>query len=363
MAFEDRNAHPPSANPESHPVKSALPTIDDVARRAGVSTATVSRCLNSPERVANNTRDLVLAAVAELGYSPNFGAKALASKRTNTFGAIIPTMANAIFARGLQAFQEELTEQGANLLVASSYYDARIEEQQIRAMVARGADGLLLIGTARSDSIYQFLQQQEIPVVLAWSYGPDIGYPMVGFDNRSASAQITQMAIDLGHRRLAYISAPRADNDRARDRVEGTKACMRECGLDPELMPIIETPYSIPEAGDAFEALMRSDHLPTVVLCGNDVLAVGALCRAREMGVKVPDDISLTGFDDIELASVVDPGITTVHVPHRQMGRKAASFLLKHKPGDAMRVKLDTYIEQRGSLAPPRTVDALDIPG
>lgn len=338
-------------------MKTALPTIDDVARRAGVSTATVSRCLNSPERVADATRDIVLTAVSELGYSPNFGAKALASKRTNTYGAIIPTMANAIFARGLQAFQEELTEQGANLLVASSYYDAQIEEQQIRAMVARGADGLLLIGTARSDSIYQFLLQQEIPLVLAWSYAEDINYPMVGFNNKLASAQITQLAIDLGHRRLAYISAPRADNDRARDRVEGTKACMRTCGLNPDDMPIIETPYSIAEAGDAFETLMRADVRPTVVLCGNDVLAVGALCRARDMGLKVPDDISLTGFDDIELASVVDPGMTTVHVPHRQMGRNAANFLLKHKPGDSLKIKLDTYIEKRGSLAPPRAED------
>ena len=138
------------------PIYSA-PTLTDVAKKSGVSTATVSRCLNTPDRVAKRTRDKVEDAIAMLGFTPNFGARVMASKRTYTIGAIIPTMENAIFASGLQAFQDELHKQGYTLLVASSSYDPKIEEEQIRTLVARGVDGLLLIGHDRSPEIIDFL--------------------------------------------------------------------------------------------------------------------------------------------------------------------------------------------------------------
>ncbi len=329
-----------------------LPTIEDVAKRAQVSTATVSRCLNTPNRVAESTRDKVIAAVTELGYSPNFGAKALASKRTNTYGAIIPTMANAIFAKGLQTFQETLTEHGATLLVSSSYYNNAIEEEQIRSMVARGADGLLLIGQSRSDTIYQFLEQQNIPVVLAWSFDASSKYNMVGFDNRAASLKLAQKAIALGHRQFAFLSGERENNDRASERVKGAQQALAAADIDPNSMPVIEAPYSITEAGEAFEQLMSSPVKPSIVMCGNDVQAVGVLKKARERGIDVPGDVSITGFDNLEIASVVEPGITTVHVPHRQMGRKSAELLLsddaKAKPSQT---ELQTYLVERDSLA------------
>lgn len=332
-----------------------LPTLEDVAKLAQVSTATVSRCLNTPDRVAKSTRGKVDAAVLELGYSPNFGAKALASKRTNTYGAIIPTLDNAIFARGLQAFQTALTEHGATLLVSGSYYDPEVEEQQIRAMVARGADGLMLIGKSRSDSIYRFLEKRDIPFVLAWNYDPSSEYHMVGFDNALASGELTQKAIELGHRHFAFICAERENNDRAADRILGAQKVLALAGLDPDAMPVIETPYSIDEAGNAFEKLMQADNIPSVVMCGNDVQAVGALKRARELALKVPADVSITGFDDLEIASAVDPGITTIHVPHRQMGRQSASILTSFSRDiPAAQIKLNTSLIERGSLAPPK---------
>lgn len=332
----------------------SLPTLEDVARQAAVSTATVSRCLNTPERVSEVTRKKVLEAVNTLGYSPNFGARALASKRTHTYGAIIPTMANAIFAKGLQAFQETLAEHGSTLLVASSFYDPKIEEQQIRSMVARGADGLLLIGKSRSDQIYQFLEQQNIPIVLAWSFDAESPYNMVGFDNAAATHALTQRALELGHRRFAFLSAERASNDRAAERVKGAQQALASAGIDPHSMPILEAPYSIFDAGRAFEQLLHSESKPTIVMCGNDVQAVGALKKARELGIDVPGEISITGFDDLEIADVVEPGITTVHVPHRQMGRISAEILVSDsamtKPSLS---KLDTFLVERGSLAAP----------
>lgn len=332
-----------------------LPTLLDVARRAGVSTATVSRCLNAPDRVVEETRKRVMAAVRELGYSPNFSARALAAKRTNTFGAIIPTMENAIFARGLQAFQEELRRSGITLLVASSAYRPALEEEQVRALVARGADALLLIGHHRDPAIYEFLDRRGVPVLVSWAYDPAAPKPSIGFDNRRAMAGLARHVIRLGHRRVGVISAEQAFNDRASERVAGIRAAMTEAGLDPKSLLIVETPYHIENGREAFRRLMRAPVSPTAVICGNDVLAVGALQMAEEMGIDVPGAVSITGFDDIELATVVRPALTTVHVPHRQMGRDAARMLVGMLSDGApvKSVELETELRLRDTLGPP----------
>lgn len=328
------------------------PTLYDVAARSGVSTATVSRCLNFPEVVTERTRERVMAAVADLGYSPNFGARAMAAQRTNTIGAIIPTMENAIFARGLQAFQEELREHGFTMLVASSSYLPDLEEEQIRSLVARGADALLLIGHDRDPSIYKFLETQHIPVLVTWTFDQAIARPSVGFDNRASMRDMAREVMKLGHRRIAMISADPISNDRARARVQGVREAMREVGLSPSDLTLVERPYGIEDGACGFEAVMKQDKKPTAVFCGNDVHAAGALRRARELGFDVPGDVSILGFDDIELAQVVSPALTTVHVPHREMGRTAARMLVKMVMSDEVpqSVELATTLELRDSL-------------
>ena len=334
----------------------AAPTLQDVARRANVSTATVSRCLNTPDRVVEATRERVLAAVKDLGYAPNFGARALAAKRTNTFGAIIPTMENAIFARGLQAFQEELGRHGVTLLAASSSYSPELEEQQVRTLVARGADALFLIGHDRDPEVYRFLKQRDIPFVVSWVYDPTARHFSIGFDNHAAMKQLAREVVNLGHRRLALITASTSGNDRARERHRGIVDAMSEAGLDPATLRVLETPYSIENGARAFATLMEADRAATAVLCGNDVLAVGALRKAGELGIAVPDDVSVTGFDDIELAEIVSPGLTTMHVPHREMGRRSARALIALRNGEApgASVRLDADIKWRATLGPAR---------
>ncbi|WP_108816816.1 LacI family DNA-binding transcriptional regulator [Loktanella sp. Alg231-35] len=305
----------------------AIPTLEDVATLAEVSTATVSRAINSPDKVAPETRRRVNEAVATLGYSPNFGARTMAVRRTKTIGAIIPTMENAIFARGLQAFQEELRLHGYTMLVASSAYRADTEEEQIRSLVARGADALLLIGHHRNPEIYKFLDAQNVPVLITWAYDPLADRPSIGFDNKAAMQGMAAEVIKMGHRNLALISAETASNDRASARHEGILAAMQDGGLSPDDLTYVETTYGIEEGAIAFEKAMAMPIRPTAVFCGNDVLAVGALRRARELGIDVPNDVSIIGFDDIELAQVAHPPLTTVHVPHREMGRLAGLAL------------------------------------
>ncbi len=332
----------------------AVPTLDDVAAKAGVSTATVSRCLNSPDRVIQTTRDRVMNAVRELGYTPNFAARVMAAKRTFTIGAIIPTMENAIFARGLQAFQEELHQHGYTLLVASSAYQPEVEDEQIRALVARGADGLLLIGYDRDPSIYAYLEQRDVPALVAWAYSADDPRPAIGFDNCASMYGLAQEVLRLGHRRIAVISGMTKGNDRAAQRLKGIRHALRDSACDVDLVSIIETPYEIECGAEAFGQIMSRPDRPTAVMCGNDVLAVGALQRARELGMRVPEDVSITGFDDIELARIVTPALTTVHVPHREMGRKAAIELVnmveKKSLGTATQLQSSQCL--RGSLGP-----------
>jgi LacI family transcriptional regulator len=330
------------------------PTLHDVAAAAGVSTATVSRVLNLPQQVSQATQDKVHAAIRTLGYAPNFGARAMAAGRTNTIGAIIPTMANAIFARGLEAFQQELRLHGFTMLVASTSYRADLEEEQIRALVARGADALLLIGYSRDPEISRFLDAQRMPVLVTWAFDRSETRPAIGFDNFHAMQRLTGEVLARGHRYLGLISAETPRNDRAARRVDGARAAIRAAGLAPDALHVIETTYGIEQGATAFARMMARDPRPTAVMCGNDVLAVGALRQARAMGLRVPDDVSITGFDDIELAETADPPLTTMRVPHDDMGREAARALALHTRDGAPLVSRAlpvTFIE-RATLGP-----------
>ncbi|MCP4933178.1 MAG: substrate-binding domain-containing protein [bacterium] len=328
------------------------PTLEDVARRAGVSTATVSRCLNTPDSVVPNTRDKVLRVVAELGYTPHFGGRALASNRSNTIGAVIPTMDNAIFATGLQAVQETLAEANVTLLVASSCYDPERELEQIRALVGRGADGLILIGIARTQKTYDFLHRRQITYVIAWNYRSDEKHCFAGFDNVEAAERITKQVIDYGHRNIAMIAGVTEYNDRATDRVIGVRNALNLAGLAGDQMQVVEASYSLKKGEEALDKILQRSPQPTAIICGNDVLAVGAINKAKQLGMRIPEDVSITGFDDIELAAVVEPRLTTVHVPHKRMGKAAARLLLAMRDDrkNCHSIKLETHTVLRDSL-------------
>ncbi|MFK7867017.1 MAG: LacI family DNA-binding transcriptional regulator [Alphaproteobacteria bacterium] len=336
--------------------KANLPTLDDVASLSGVSTATVSRCLNNPDKVSAKTRARILQAIDQIGYTPNIGGRMLASNRSNMIGVIIPTMENAIFARGIQALQEELAKAGFTILVASSNYDPEQEFNQLRTLITQGADAVFLIGINHTQKTYDFLESRNIPFVLAWNYQQDYLYPTVGFDNQAAAAAITHEIITLGHRHLAMISAPTYGNDRALARVNGVKTAMQDKGLDPQDLTLIHTHYALNLGADAFEDIMQRAPNTTAVICGNDVLAVGAISKAQQMGISIPQHVSITGFDNIDLAAVANPKLTTIHVPHRRMGQQAAILLLDLLKGQDVQknIKIDFDLIKRESLAPPQ---------
>lgn len=343
------------ASKRSHEGRTSSPRLEDVAELAGVSTATVSRALNHPDSVTPQLRQNVQDAVDALGYIPHGPARALASRRSNTVGAVIPTIDNAIFARCIQAFQECLFESGFTLLLASSDYDYDRERREVQALVERGIDGLLLIGESHDPQIYQLLSGKRVPYINTWTYREKGVHPCVGFDNEQAAHQLATYLLDIGHTNLAMIAGITRGNDRAADRVAGVKRALHERRM--EFLPghYSEWPYEISEGRKAANSLLTSPPRPTAIICGNDILALGALFECQAQGLRVPEDISITGFDGLDLAGQVDPPLTTVHIPSLEMGRRAAEYLIARLDDRPVvdKTRLESNLIVRNTTAPP----------
>jgi len=329
--------------------------LEDVARRAEVSTATVSRTLNDPKKVRPNLAEKVRDAIRELCYVPHGAARALASHRSHTIGAIVPTLDNAIFARGIGALQQRLSEDGYTLLLAMSEYDFESELFQVEKLIERGIDGLMLIGEAHDQRLYDMLAAEELPYVNTWAYNADSPHPCVGFHNRDAAYRIATYLMDIGHQRIGMIAGLCRHNDRAAERVVGVRNALADRGLELEPRLLVEAAYDISEGRKALHILLEQTNPPTALICGNDVLAFGALFETLSLGKRVPEDISIVGFDDLDLARQVAPPLTTMHVPSLQMGRGAAEYLLARLAGEhpPTATELEVSLIVRGTTAPP----------
>lgn len=331
------------------------PTLSDVARHAGVSTATVSRCLNSPEKVREQVRQQVAAAIEALGYVPSGAARALASKRSHTIGAVVPTLDSAIFARGIQSLQRRLSRSGYRLLLASSDYLMDQEAHEVQALVLAGVDGLVLVGTDHDPSVYRVLQSRDIPFVHTWTHDPQHEHPCVGFDNRGAAYRMARHLLDLGHRSFAVIAGVTLNNKRASDRLQGVRDALSDAGIDLPDSQVLERHYSLAAGREALARFMALPTPPTAVLCGNDVLAIGALFGAQTLGIPVPRSLSITGYDNLPIASQVVPALTTVDVPAKLMGELAADYLISRIDCVAApeMTELPADVVLRGTTAPP----------
>ena len=263
------------------------PRLADVAEMAGVSTATVSRALNHPDTVTRELRERVRAAVDTLGYVPYGPARALASRRSNTVGAVVPTIDNAIFARNIQAVQARLFESGLTLLLASSEYDYEREQREAQSLIEHGIDGLILVGESRDQALYRLLEKKAVPYVNTWVHHDSSPHPCVGFDNHQAAYQVASYLLDIGHRDIAMVAGIREGNDRAAARVEGVTAALANRGVRFGPGHLMEHAYEIAEGRRAASRLLASPTRPTAIICGNDVLAFGVLFECRSRGVDV----------------------------------------------------------------------------
>lgn len=334
------------------------PTIDDIAKAAGVSTATVSRVLNTPKVVRPKLRKRVEDHVRELGYVRHGAARALASARSHTVGVVIPTLDSAIFSSGVNAMESHLRENGYTLVLSVTNYDHAQEFIQVRRLIERGVDAMILVGRDHDDDTIRLLTQRKCPFVTTWAFAEQSEMPCVGFDNHDAAREITQHLIDLGHRRIAAISGIMDGNDRARDRIAGVRSALDAKGLTFEPDDLIESVYEITAGRSAMKRLMNNPgpKRPTAVFCGNDVLAIGAVLEAQSLGLDVPGEVSVVGFDDLPLAEHLRPALTTMHVPSRRMGQAAADFVLSAISGEQNResIPLPTTLMIRETTSAPK---------
>ncbi|SEK12430.1 transcriptional regulator, LacI family [Variovorax sp. OK605] len=332
--------------------------IRDVAKHVGVSTASISRTLNNPESVSPELRMRIDAAIAELGYIPDAAARALSSRRTRTIGAIIPTVDNAMFARGIEALQSYLSLQGYLLLLSTSGYDPETEARQAQNMASRGIDGLILRGDTHTDALRRLLASQRIPFVNVGVYHPDKPYASVGGNNEAAAYRACRYLMELGHTRIGMVAAISSNNDRATARVSGVRRALAESGLALRPEWYIEVPYHLDDARQGARALLSSsrEQWPTAVVCGNDVIAYGVLLEAERRGLNVPNDLSVMGFDDLEWSRHLRPSLTTMHVPTDEVWTRAGEYLVKSLAGRpaALHHEVDVSLVVRESTSRPR---------
>jgi LacI family transcriptional regulator len=332
------------------------PRLADVAEAANVSTATVSRVINSPDVVSDEVRERVQRAIQGLSWVPNASAIALATSRTRTVGAIMPTLDHQNFARIVETLQATLSASRYDLLISCTHYDRESATHQARTMVERGVEALVLVGADQPEGLFALMDRQKTPHVLLYvAPGSVPTRQIVGYDNYQAFSRITEYLVELGHRSLGLIAQSTVFNDRARARQQGVRDTLAEHGLAIRPRHFVEGNWKVEDGMKAFQAIMSTVDPPTAVVCGNDYLAIGCLLQARAMGLDVPRDVSVTGFDDVDMARLLDPGLTTMRVPDAEVGVMTGQYLvdvLEGRPGVLGTVPAPELIV-RGSTAAP----------
>lgn len=344
-----------SARPADRPAPRATVGLRDVARAAGVSTATVSRVMNTPERVSIGLRDRVEAATLKLGWVPDAVARALSTRRSQAIGAVFPTLSHGDFARAAEALQDELTRRGYTLLLACSNYDLDQEHTLVRRFVERGVDGMVLVGNTHRPDTMTLLERHGVPFVNTFNHDAVTGATSIGPDNRRAMHQLTRHLMSLGHRRFGMIAQSIRNNDRATARLQGVRDALAEAGLSVRPQHFAEGEWGIGEARGLFRQIIRSKPWPTAIICGNAYLAIGAVLEAMQQEIVIPADMSIVGYDDVEIMQELPIPITTLRVRSDEVGRRAAIYLTGAIAGQPTSLELECEAEivVRSSSGPP----------
>ncbi|REJ34746.1 MAG: LacI family transcriptional regulator [Bacillota bacterium] len=307
-------------------------TMKDVARLAGVSTATVSRILNDPDAGRPETRRRVVAAVKKLGYEPNVSARNLRIRRTATIIVVLPDINNPFFSFIVRGIEDVAHEQGFSVLLCNTDNDLERELQYTKIIGRRGADGAIFL-TARVSSPHILTMAARVPVVLACEY-IEGAVSQVSIDNVAAALDATRHLIQLGHKRIAYVNGP-PDVVLSRDRLRGYTLALKQAGLPIEEELIVPGTFYLESGVEAARRLLSLDDPPTAVFCANDEMAIGFIKEAYAMGRQVPDDVAVVGFDDIRFAAFYRPALTTIAQPMYEIGQRAARLLLDQIAGKA----------------------------
>lgn len=328
-------------------------TLSDVARRAGVSPVTVSRAIRHPEMVSEELRERIDAAVASLNYIPNHLASALASTKTQIVGVIVPSLTNGVFDDYLSGIQDVLDPAGIQVLVSNVRYSKHEEEKAIQTLLGYYPEAMIVTGVDQTDRARGLLKNSGVPVVQTMDITDDPIDLNVGFDHAAAGAAAVRYLYERGHRRIAHLTA--LTDPRSQRRSAGYRQAMAALGLDTEgLVAASATPTNVQAGGTLFSEVLAVAPEVTAVFACNDDLALGVLFECQRRGIRVPDDVAVMGFNDLEFCTTTVPPLSTVSTARRQMGTWAAETILEIIRGSGKRpaqsrVDVGFSIKARGS--------------
>jgi LacI family repressor for deo operon, udp, cdd, tsx, nupC, and nupG len=336
-----------------------LSNIREVAKRAGVSTATVSRVLSRPDVVSPDTRVRVLKAVERLGYAPNSVAKNLRTLKSRKLLVTVPDISNPFFALILQGIEDCAQKNGYSVLLGDTQHDERREERYALMLKQKEADGLIFLGHRLpkvAATVVREMAPTCAPIVNGCEFSADLGVPSVHIDNATAAAEAMAHLYDLGHRRIGVVTGPLV-SPLSRDRLTGAIAAASSRGAEGDVV-VRHGDFSIRSGAEAADVLLSIASPPTGIFCFNDEMAMGVIAAARRRGLAVPTDLSVVGFDDIRFAQCVDPPLTTIAQPMREIGEGTVRLLLEILDGTGsapMSVTLPHTLHVRASTARPHS--------
>jgi DNA-binding LacI/PurR family transcriptional regulator len=331
-------------------------TIVDVARAARVSTATVSRALNGTGQVAPQTRRRVEAAVRELGYEPNRIARSLVMNTTHTIALLLPDISNPFFPDLVKGVQLLAEERRYALLLANTGADPGKEREYLRTLRGKLVDGIILVGLALSGSDIAEALGPGVPVV---ALDRSIDVPdasLVQVDHRGGARRATSHLLELGHRLVAHVTGPRHLRLTA-ERVAGYREALADAGAPVEAGLVVPADFTEDGGYAAIDGLLGRGARFTAVFAANDLSAIGTMAALKRLGLRVPEDVSVVGFDDIHLSAYTSPPLTTMRQPTYEMGRRSAELLIGAiEAGSAAAgetITFDAELVVRGSTSPP----------
>ncbi len=317
------------------------PTLADVAKVAGVSPITVSRTLNQPEIVRTALREKVFRAVQQTGYVPAMLTGA-AEQRSRLISLLVPTVANSIFADTVQALIDTLTEAGHETLIGLTNYSAEREEQLLDTILRRRPDGIVLTGTLHTEASRMRLSRSGIPIVESWDLAPRPLDMLVGFSHEAVGTAIARYLTGKGYRRFAVVTL---DDPRGLRRCDSLVEELASLGIDAVPRVVLPPPATADLGREALQRLLAAGERPEVLVCSSDTLAHGVLVEAAERGIRVPEDLAVMGFGDLNIAAHLQPSLSTVRINGAEIGLQAARALLQrldHPHEEPVKVRIDT---------------------
>jgi LacI family transcriptional regulator len=333
-----------------------MSTISDVAKRAGVSTMTVSRVINHSGYISQDTMERVEKAIAELGFVPNALARSLRFKQTKTIALVLTDITNPFFTTVARGVEDATSENGFSVMFCNTDESEAEEAENLNTLLQKQVDGVLLVPAGSSNESVTYLQERSIPVVVLDRRVPNVIVDTVRCDSVPGAYEVTQHLIELGHRRIGLLSGPMKIST-SEDRVTGYMQAMRASGLEIHPQWVHYGLFTQNSGFQLAQALLGLDPRPTAIVAGNNFIAIGAYAALRQAGLRIPDDISLVTFDDLHERLLLEPFLTTVDQPAYEMGYEATRLLLAYlggePPAEPKEIILPTRLIIRSSSGKP----------